>query len=54
VGLAVGGRKPLAADVGVSLRRCHVLVTEQLLDGSQIGTAIQAVPMGSDAAVVPK
>ena len=41
MGIAIGGSEPLAADMGVALGRGHVSVTEQLLDRSEIGTAIE-------------
>lgn len=35
--------KPLDADVGVDLSRCQALMSQQLLNGFQVGPSIQEV-----------
>lgn len=41
VGLSIGLAEPIAGDMGVDLRRGHGGMTEELLDGAEVGAALQ-------------
>ena len=52
MGLAIGRREPLFADVRVTLGRRNICMPKKLLNSSEVGTAIESPSFGTCGGIV--